>query len=156
MDTVKADFNNFDTEIHRRLKEYYFANEGDKPNPEDWSDFMNHDEDFQVEFDRVFNNDDILEADETFTPYTYDDNYPNMELENTRGNDRPEYAQVTKLFKDKNGLPIGTKTRLLIQGCMRSSINIDIRRPSRQMQSHRTCLRKFTKRETVMFCLMRS
>ena len=103
----ETEFDAFDTEIHRRLKEDDFVNEGDNPNPGDWSEFMNHDEDFQVEFDRVFNNDNIPEADDTFTPYTYDDNYLNMELAITRGNDGPEYAQVTKRLKDNNGFPIG-------------------------------------------------
>ena len=89
-DTVKADFNAFNTDIHCRLKEDDFANEGDKPNPKYWSGLMNHNKGFQVEFDRLFNNDNILEAYDTFTPDTYDDNYLNMELEIPRGNDRPE------------------------------------------------------------------
>ena len=89
-DTVKADSDAFDTETHRRLKEDDFANEGDKPNPKDCLEFMNHDEDFQMEFDLVFNNDNIPEADDTFTPDTYDDNYLNMELAIPRGYDRPE------------------------------------------------------------------
>ena len=47
-DTVKADFDTFDTYIHRRLKEDDFAKKGDRPNPGDWSEFMNHYEYFQV------------------------------------------------------------------------------------------------------------
>ena len=67
---------------------------------------MNHDKDFQVEFDRVFNNDYISEADDTFAPYTYDYNYLNMKMPIPSRNNGPEYTQVTKRFKEKNVLPI--------------------------------------------------
>ena len=69
---------------------------------------MNHDSDFQEELDRIFSSEDIPEADETFTPDTYDDTYLRMELALPRNGDQPEFARVTKRLKDANGLPIGT------------------------------------------------
>ena len=46
-DDVRANFDNFDAKIRRRLKEEDFPNGGDKPNPKDWAEFMNHDQGFQ-------------------------------------------------------------------------------------------------------------
>ena len=45
---------------------------GDKPNPEHWADLLDNDEDFREEFERVFNSDDVMEADDV-TPDTLDD-----------------------------------------------------------------------------------
>ena len=68
---------------------------------------MNHDSDFQEELDRILSYDNITEADETFTPDTYDDIYLWMELAHLRNGDQPEFAKVTKRLKYANGLPIG-------------------------------------------------
>ena len=62
-DDVKADFDDFDAKIRQRLKEEYLPNDGDKPNPQDWDEFMNHDQYFQEEFDRIYINADVPEAD---------------------------------------------------------------------------------------------
>ena len=50
---------------------------------------MNHNKDFQLEFDWFFNDDNILEEDNTFTPDKYDDDNLNMELAIPKGNDGP-------------------------------------------------------------------
>ena len=51
----------------------------------------------------------IKEADDEFTPDTYDDQYLNMELSVPRGdNPNPQYAKVTKRLRDADGIPIGT------------------------------------------------
>ena len=44
-----------------------------------WAEIAEDDKDFQSEFNKVFDNPDIKEADEEFTPYLYN-NYVNMEL----------------------------------------------------------------------------
>ena len=49
-----------------------------------------------------------MEADETFTPDTYDDTYLLMELELPINGDQPEFARVAKRLKDANRLTIGT------------------------------------------------
>ena len=57
----------------------------------------------------VVSNDEKKEADDEFTPDTYDDWYLNMELAVPRGdNPNPQYAKVTKWLRDANGIPIGT------------------------------------------------
>jgi hypothetical protein len=107
-DVFKSALDEFDTCIKTHFKEDIdLGFEGSKPNPEDWSEFMEFDADFQEEFNRVVNDPDIPEADKDFTP-DFDDTYLNMELAIPRDSDGPEYARVTKRLKDKNGLPIGT------------------------------------------------
>ena len=44
IDDHKALFAEYDSEIRRRFKEYYLQVQGDKPNPEDWEEFMEFDE----------------------------------------------------------------------------------------------------------------
>ena len=105
---VNTECDHFDADISRRLKYDDFPLEGSKPNPEDWSEFINHDSYFQEEFDRIFSSEDIMEADETFTPDTYDDTYLLMELELPINGDQPEFARVAKRLKDANRLTIGT------------------------------------------------
>ena len=57
----------------------------------------------------MVSNSKIKEADEEFTPDTYDDRYLNMELAVPRGdNPNPQYARVTKRLRDADGVPIGT------------------------------------------------
>ena len=65
--------------------------------------------DFIDEFISVASNDEIRENDEEFTPDTYDNRYRNMELAVPRGdNSNPQYAKVTKRFRDADSIPIGT------------------------------------------------
>ena len=56
----------------------------------------------------MVSNDKIKEADEEFTPDTYDNRYLNMELAVPRGDSpNPQYAKVTKRLRDADGIPIG-------------------------------------------------
>ena len=55
----------------------------------------------------VVSNDEIKEADDEFTPDTYDDRYLNMELAVPRGdNPNPQYAKAIKRLRDADGIPI--------------------------------------------------
>jgi hypothetical protein len=105
-------FQEFDNEIKRRLNEDDYPTDGDKTHPHDWAAYVNageFDGDFQEEFDFVINNEVVPEADEEFTPDTYDDYYLNMELAIPRTDgEGPEFARVTKRLRDKDGIPIGT------------------------------------------------
>ena len=47
IDDHKALFAEYDSETRRRFKEDDFQVEGENPNPEDWAEFMEFDEDFQ-------------------------------------------------------------------------------------------------------------
>ena len=71
-----------------------------------WKDRADGDKDFQNEFSRVFDNTDVKEYDDQFTPDSYD-NYLNMELALDWGGKQPEYARVKKRLKDNQGRPIG-------------------------------------------------
>ena len=77
--------------------------------PGDWSDLAEADEDFRLEFQRVFNDKKVPEADAEFTPDVFDDTYLNMELALPRGEgNEAEFARVTKRLRDHEGRPIGT------------------------------------------------
>ena len=104
---VKDTFNKFDTAIATILKSPIRGYDGDKPNPEDWADLIENDDDFREEFETVYNSDNIKEADEA-TPDILNDTYLGMELALPRDGEGPEYARVTKRLRDKDGLPIGT------------------------------------------------
>ena len=105
--SVKETFRAFDTNIHSRFKTDSRGYEGDKPNPEDWADLIDTDVEFQEEFQRVYNDTTIKEADD-YTADTLHDTYLHMEVALPRDSDGPEYAKVTKRLRDANGLPIGT------------------------------------------------
>ena len=79
----------------------------EQPNPEDWADLIDTDPEFNEEFNKIFNDSNVPEADD-FTPEVLEDTYLNMELALSRDGDGPEFAKVTKRLRDANGLPIGT------------------------------------------------
>jgi hypothetical protein len=100
-DKVKPAIGEFDSNISRRFRELEdLAYDGVKPNPEDWSEYLQYDLDFQEEFDNIMNDPNIPEADKDFTPDLFDDTYLNMELVVPRDSDGPKFAQVTKRLKD--------------------------------------------------------
>ena len=100
-------FKEFDDAIKEKLKDYDRGYAGAKPDPEDWADMFDEDPDFQDEFNKVFNNSDIPEADDT-TPEVGDDTYLNMELALPGSDDGDaKMAKVTKRLRDENGNPIG-------------------------------------------------
>ena len=100
-------FNTFDTAIETKLKIKHRTYNGAKPNPEDWADLMDSDPIFSEEFNRIYDNPDIMEADQ-YTPEVLEDTYLKMELALPRKDDGPAYAKVTKRLRDANGIPIGT------------------------------------------------
>ena len=104
---VKDTFNKFDEAIRSKLKFEVRGYDGDKPNPEDWADLLDTDDDFREEFESIYNDDTIPEADD-YTPEVLEDTYLNMEVALPRDGDGPQLARVTKRLRDANGLPIGT------------------------------------------------
>ena len=70
-----------------------------------WVELAEDDEDFQSEFNKVFENSAVKESDEEFTPDSYN-NYFNMELTLNRGGDTTEFARVKKILKNANRRPI--------------------------------------------------
>ena len=110
-DSNKARFKAFDEAMQERFQDRYedttfTGATNSKPTMEMWAELAEDDDDFREEFNKVFNNEAVPEADDSFTPDTYDQ-YVNMELALDRGGDRPEFAKVKKRLKDANGRPIG-------------------------------------------------
>ena len=105
-ETVKGVFDDFDEKIKQKVKENDFPVEGDKPDPEMWADLIENDEDFKEEFFKVYEDENVREADE-FSPAIADNDYLNMELALPRDGEEPAFGRVTKRMKDDNGNPIG-------------------------------------------------
>ena len=123
---IKEIFTRYDEDIHSKLKCESRGYEGSKPDPKDWSDLFEEDEDFKEEFNKIFNDLTVPEADKNndgeqsiylddninpeleHTPEVLQDTYLNMELALPRDDEGPEFARVTKRLRDKNGIPIGT------------------------------------------------
>ena len=109
-ETNKRKLTAFDDAVKGYLLDYnHVLNDGSKSEPYDWSTHpFDDDPDFQEEFDNAVNNPEVKEADELFTPDTYDQ-YLQMELALPQGDSlEPRLARVTKRLKDSNGIPIGT------------------------------------------------
>ena len=68
----------------------------------------------------VISDEEIREANDKFTPDTYDDRYLNMEWSVPRGdNPNPQYANVIKRLRDDNGIPIRTANENpILDSCM--------------------------------------
>ena len=75
--------------------------------PDDWDDPAFNQE-FVEEYGRTVNDPSIKEADDDFTPDTFDDTYLNMELALPRDGAEVQFGRVVKRLRDKDGIPIGT------------------------------------------------
>ena len=98
----------FDEAIKAKIKDSnHTILEGGKTQPYDWTDHpFEEDPDFIEEFHDVTSNNELKDADETFTSNVYD-TYLNMELAIPQGDSLdPRLARVTKRLKDANGLLI--------------------------------------------------
>jgi Reverse transcriptase (RNA-dependent DNA polymerase) len=99
----------FDELINGRLGNPEYLTADGKVIPGDWQDYREQfDEEFQEEFENVINDKCIPEADDEFTPDSFNDTYLNMELALPRSGGEVEFAKVIKRLRDKDGLPIGT------------------------------------------------
>ena len=120
-------FTKYDEDIYTKLKCESRGYEGSKPDPKDWADLFEEDEDFAEEFNKIFNDSIVAEADinndgeqsmyvdndenksiSEYTPEVLQDTYLNMELALPRDDEGPEFARVTKRLRDNEGIPIGT------------------------------------------------
>ena len=101
-------FSEFDEEIKPRNKDDDVPVDGDLPDPVKWADMLEDDEDFREESNRIYQDKDIPEAGDVFTPEIIDDTYMNMEVELTQDTEGTGFVRVTKSLKDANGVLIGT------------------------------------------------
>ena len=106
-DANKERMQEFSEKIANKFKESHLLSGKDRPSLEDWEDLLEDDEDFAAEFNRLFDNEDVPEADDKFDPDSYD-HYLNMEITVDQGGEHPQLARVTKRLRDHNGNPVGT------------------------------------------------
>ena len=105
----------FDEAVRAKIKDSdHIILEGGKTQPHDWTDHpFKDDPEFTEEFHGAISDNEVKEADKTFTPDVYG-TYLNMELAIPQGDSlEPRLARVTKRLKDANSMPIGlglTKT----------------------------------------------
>ena len=150
----------FDEAIRAKLKDSdHVILEGGKTQPHDWTDHpFEDDPDFTEEFHGVISDNEVKEADETFTPDVYD-TYLNMELAIPQGDSlEPRLARVTKRLKDANGLPIWLAKRIpsWIQGCTKYNILTERKHHWRPTVPPKTCLHRLMAMGTVKYLWMRS
>ena len=65
-------FSDSEEEIKLRIKDDDFPVDGDLPDPVKWADVLVDDEDFREEFDQIYQDKDIPEAEDVFTPEIMD------------------------------------------------------------------------------------
>ena len=106
-DANKQRTKSFNDKIADRFKDRNLQFDGDNPDIDDWGELYEDDEDFVSEFYKVFDNEDVKDADDEFDPDSFD-HYLHVELAIDRGSEHPEHARVTKRLKDHRGNPIGT------------------------------------------------
>ena len=109
----KERFSLFDLSIHELFKDEIIVTEGGKPNPDSWAEIIGDDPDFEEEFQGIISDKALPEADDSFTPDSYD-GCLQMELAFDHGGDSPSFAKVTKRLRDTQGLTIGTSNDNLV------------------------------------------
>ena len=70
---------NFDAEIHQWLRSENIVYEGSKPSPQDWTDFLEENTNFDEEFKMVFNNADVPKL-YYLIPEVIEDTYVDTEI----------------------------------------------------------------------------
>ena len=108
---VKQRIQEFDERIAELLKDdNHVIREGNERQLQDWDDYtdLDNDGDFARTFGEVISDAKISEADEDFTPDTFDDPYLNKEIALASGANEVQFGRVTKRLRDAEGRPIGT------------------------------------------------
>ena len=112
-DSVQERMKEYSNKIADKFKEGRLQGDSNvKPDLEEWSDLLESDPDFAEEFNCIYDNSDVKEADDDFNPDTFY-NFIGMCISVDRGDVHPTYARVTKRLKDHCGNPIGKKHELL-------------------------------------------
>ncbi len=106
-DAVKERMRDYSKSISLKFKEGTLDCDGERPKIDDWQNLLEKNPDFAEEFNSLFDNPDVPEADDIFDPDSYDQ-YLNTEFAVDNGEDHRKFAKVTKRLSDKNGIPIGT------------------------------------------------
>ena len=105
--SMQSNIKAYDDELNKYLGERKFPiGDEDKPNPENWADLIENDEDFRQEFYQVYDDDGLSETEE-FTPEIADSMYVNMEIALPREGYGDMFATVKGRTKDTDGKPVG-------------------------------------------------
>jgi hypothetical protein len=155
-DEMKRKLEEFDVDIKQRLKLEDLGTDGDKPNPHQWADLLDVDPDFREEFFRVYQSDEIKDADEEPSPEISDVHLLNMELALPRDGEGPEFARVTKRLGDDDGNPIGRASNNSITDTRIFEVEYLTRRRCRQTPSQKTCSHRWTMKAVDCCCWTRS
>eukprot|EP00980_Cylindrotheca_fusiformis_P005759 scaffold1199_cov137-Cylindrotheca_fusiformis.AAC.1 len=90
------------TQYGRSISEKFHENrltaDGDKPNLADWETLLEDDPDFAEEFNLLYNNSDVPEADDEFDPDSFD-RYLTMEVAIDRGGEHPELGKGSRIIE---------------------------------------------------------
>jgi hypothetical protein len=107
---VKQRIHEFDERIAQLLKDdNHVIQQGNERQLQDWDDYTdNNDENFAMTFGEVISDAKISEADEDFTPDTFNDTYLDKEISLASGANEVQFGRVTKRLRDADGRPIGT------------------------------------------------
>jgi hypothetical protein len=107
---VKQRIHEFDERIAQLLKDdNHVIQECNERQLQDWDDYTDdNDENFAMTFGEVISDAKISEADEDFTPDTFNDTYLDKEIALASGANEVQFGRVTKRLRDADGRPIGT------------------------------------------------
>ena len=95
-DATKERMKSYSDKLAGKFKEKrLLVDSSTEPDLEEWWDLLEDDWDFADEFNRLFDNTDVPEADDNFDPDTYND-YINKEISVDQGDVHPVRATVTK------------------------------------------------------------
>ena len=100
MEVNKQRMRDYDQKIGVKFKENRISTDGMRPTLEQWDDLVQEDEDFAEEFNRLYDNLEIQEADENFHPDKYDFYHQSEVLIPSGQDPHPKPARVTKKLKD--------------------------------------------------------
>ena len=110
MEVNKQRMRDYNQKIAVKFKEDRVSTDGMKPTEELWGDLVQGDDEFAEEFNRLYENTEIQEADEDFHPDEYD-SYLQSEVLIPSGQDpHPKPAKVMKKLKDHRGNSIVTSS----------------------------------------------
>ena len=100
---VKESIKEKDTKISHQFKEERdLTHDGAKTNPEDWSEYLQNDTDFQEELmDNIINDLGVLEASYEFTPDMFDNTYLNMEVGHNKRWRWTQVCQSDQTFREQ-------------------------------------------------------
>ena len=104
LEVNKDRFKSFDMKVSDKFKNSKFSADG-YISPEKWKELVDNDEAIAEEFQNVFDNPDVINADDFYQDSF--DGYVNMEISMEFSGEEPQHLKVIKRMKDGEGNLIG-------------------------------------------------